>query len=70
MPGRRVEIPIGDGGRQVYTVGEAARLLGISEAHAYDLINEGAFPVRCLQLGWSKKISKPELDRWLAGETA
>jgi len=52
----------------VYTVDQAARLLGISRSHAYDLIARGEFPVATRQLGRRRLIPRAALDRYLAGE--
>ena len=52
------------------SVPEAARLLGIGKSLAYDLARRGEFPVRVLRLGQRMRVSRVELDRYLAGEVA
>jgi len=52
----------------VYSVEEAARLLGISRAYAYQLITRDKFPVRVRHLGRRRLIPRAALDRYLAGE--
>ena len=46
--------------RRVWTVGEAARLLGISRAHAYELVARGGLPH--LRLGRRIVIPRHALD--------
>lgn len=53
-----------------YSVAQAARLLGISRSHAYDLIARGEFPVTTRTLGRRRLIPRAALDRYLAGEPA
>jgi excisionase family DNA binding protein len=46
----------------------AGRVLGIGKSTAYELAARGEFPVRVLQLGRKKLVSRTELDAYLAGE--
>ncbi|WP_409480557.1 helix-turn-helix domain-containing protein [Micrococcus luteus] len=52
------------------SVPEAGRLLGIGKSLAYDLARRDEFPVRILRLGQRMRVSRVELDRYLAGEVA
>ena len=52
------------------SVPEAGRLLGIGTSLAYDLARRDEFPVRILRLGQRMRVSRVELDRYLAGEVA
>lgn len=47
----------------VYSVAEAAKIIGISTGYAYKLVNKGRLPV--LDLGTRKIIPKEYLDAWL-----
>ena len=53
--------------RLVWTVEEAARLLGISRAHAYELVARGELPH--LRLGRRLVVPKHAIDVLLAGAT-
>ena len=46
----------------------AGRVLGIGKSTAYELAARGEFPVRVLQLGRKKLVSRTELEAYLAGE--
>ncbi|MFC0247701.1 helix-turn-helix transcriptional regulator [Citricoccus parietis] len=46
----------------------AGRVLGIGKSTAYELAARGEFPVRVLQLGRKKLVSRAELDSYLDGE--
>lgn len=52
--------------RAVYTVEEMGRVLGISRAFAYDIVQRKE--IRCVQLGRRKMIPKVEIDKLLNGE--
>lgn len=52
------------------TVTEAARLLGISKSHAYELIGRGQFPIPVLRLGARVVVPAAPLRRLLGGERA
>jgi excisionase family DNA binding protein len=56
-------------GPLVYSVEEAARLLGISTSSAYELIARSEFPVSTRQLGRRRIVPRAALDRYL-GEPA
>lgn len=47
----------------VYSVAEAAKIIGISTGYAYKLVNRGKLPV--LDLGTRKIVPKEYLDEWL-----
>jgi excisionase family DNA binding protein len=51
-----------------YSVTDAARRLGISRRHAYDLIHEQRFPVRVLRVGDRLLVPRSLLDRFVAGD--
>ncbi len=51
--------------RKVWTVSEVARLLGISRAHAYDLVAQGAIPH--VRLGRRIVVPKIAVDELLRG---
>ncbi len=57
------EVPRPDGERLVWSVEEAGRLLGISRAHAYELVARGA--LTHVQLGRRIVIPKRALDELL-----
>ena len=52
------------------SVPEAARLLGIAERTAYDLIDRDEFPVRVEQVGGRKKVSRILIQRLAEGEVS
>jgi excisionase family DNA binding protein len=52
--------------RRVWTVAEAGRLLGISRAHAYELVARGELPH--LRLGRRLVVPKHALEALLAGD--
>lgn len=56
--------------RRTLTLAEACAVLGVSSSTGYRLAKRGDFPVRVLQVGWSKKVSRDELDAYLAGREA
>lgn len=49
--------------RRTLSVSEAARVLGISRAHAYDCVHSGELPA--IVLGRRIVVSKAVLDRFL-----
>lgn len=50
----------------VYSVQEAAELLGISKSYAYELVRNGTIPV--LELGKKRVIPKEKFNNWINGE--
>lgn len=54
--------------RETLTMREACAILGIHESTGYRLAAAGKFPVRVLDVGWSKKVSRSELERYLNGQ--
>ena len=50
--------------REVYTVGEVARLLGVSAPHIYRAINKGELPGG-MKIGRRYIISKSKFDKYL-----
>lgn len=56
--------------RQTLTFAEACAILDISPSTGYRLAAKGEFPIRVLQIGGSKKISRRELDAYLASQEA
>lgn len=54
--------------RLVYTVTEAAGVLGISRAKAYEEVRAGAIPARRLGRRWV--VPKAQLHTWLEGGDA
>lgn len=52
--------------RLTLKVEEAARLLGISRSHAYDLVRDGVIP--SLRLGRRIVVPRRAIDAMLAGE--
>lgn len=54
--------------QQTVSLPYAGRVLGIGKSTAYELAARGEFPVRVLQLGRKKLVSRSELDAFLAGE--
>lgn len=50
----------------VYSIQEAADLLGISKSYAYELVRKGAIPV--LKLGKKRVIPKEKFNQWINGE--
>lgn len=54
----------------VWSIAEAAALLGIGRQTAYDLIRRGEFPLPVLQLGRRKVIAKAVMARYLTQEPA
>lgn len=61
-------IPGSEEGRLVWTVEEAGRLLGISRAHAYELVARGDLPH--IRLGRRVVIPKHAIAELLARATA
>jgi excisionase family DNA binding protein len=59
--------PLADAPRRVYTVEEAAGLLGISRGTGYELARRGELP-GARRLGGRIIVVRAELDRYLAGE--
>lgn len=50
----------------VYTIQEAAEMLGISRSYAYELVRNGTIPV--LELGKKRVIPKEKFNKWLNSE--
>ena len=48
---------------RTYTVNEIARMLGVSQARAYRLVQEGLF--KSVRIGNAIRISKRSFDHWL-----
>ena len=48
---------------RTYTVHEIARILGVSQARAYRLVQEGLF--KSVRIGNAIRISKRSFDHWL-----
>lgn len=48
---------------RTYTVNEAARILGVSQARAHRLVQEGLF--KSVRIGNAIRISKRSFDKWL-----
>ena len=48
---------------RTYTVNEIARILGVSQARAYRLVQEGL--VKSVRIGNAIRISKRSFDHWL-----
>ena len=48
---------------RTYTVNEVARTLGVSQARAYRLVQEGLF--KSVRIGNAIRISKRSFDHWL-----
>ena len=48
---------------RTYTVNEVARILGVSQARAYRLVQEGFF--KSVRIGNAIRISKRSFDHWL-----
>lgn len=50
----------------VYSIQEAADLLGISRSYAYELVRKGTIP--SLELGRKRVIPKGKFNQWVNGE--
>lgn len=50
----------------VYSIQEAANLLGISQSYAYELVRNGTIP--SLELGKKRVIPKVKFNQWVNGE--
>ena len=48
---------------RTYTVNEIARILGVSQARAYRLVQEGLF--KSVRIGNAIRIPKRSFDKWL-----
>ena len=48
---------------RTYTVNEIARILGVSQARAYRLVQEGLF--KSVRIGNAIRLSKRSFDEWL-----
>ena len=48
---------------RTYTVNEIARILGVSQARAYRLVQDGLF--KSVRIGNAIRISKRSFDHWL-----
>ena len=48
---------------RTYTVNEIARILGVSQARAYRLVQEGLF--KSVRIGNAIRIPKRSFDHWL-----
>ena len=53
---------------QVYTVAEIQRILRISRAMSYELVNSGAFPI--IRIGKSIRIPVNAFQEWLVSNAA
>lgn len=51
--------------KRTYTVGEIAKLLGVSKTSAYNLINSNQF--HSVKIGGRHRVSKKVFDEWLDG---
>lgn len=51
----------------VYSIQEAANLLGISRSYAYELVRNGTIPA--LELGRKRVIPKEKFLEWINGNT-
>lgn len=47
---------------------EAARILRIGRSTAYELAKLGEFPIRVLKIGKQWRVTRADLERFLAGE--
>lgn len=52
--------------KMVYSIEEAANLLGISRSYAYELVRKGTIP--SLELGRKRVIPKGKFNQWVNGE--
>lgn len=50
--------------KQLMTIAEAARVLAISESHAYSLAKEGLLPV--VRVGRRVRVNPADLERFIA----
>lgn len=50
----------------VYSIREAADLLGISQSYVYELVRKGTIP--SLELGKKRVIPKVKFNQWVNGE--
>lgn len=48
---------------RTYTVNDVARILGVSQARAYRLVQEGLF--KSVRIGNAIRIPKRSFDKWL-----
>jgi excisionase family DNA binding protein len=48
------------------SVAQAAERLGISRQHCYDLIAEGTFPAKVIELGTRKRVVRASLEELLS----
>ncbi len=51
----------------VYSIQEAANLLGISRSYAYELVRNGTIPA--LELGKKRVIPKEKFIEWINGKS-
>ena len=56
--------------RPLVSVGEAARLMGLSRAAVYRSIHKGDLPVPLLQISGRWRIPRRAVERLIAGELA
>lgn len=49
-------------------VGQAGKAFGISKSHAYDLVNRGEFPARCIRVGGRWRVLTSSIVSVLTGE--
>lgn len=49
------------------SVGEAAVALGISRTTTYQMLREGRFPVRVIQIGGRYRVPRRDLERFIEG---
>jgi len=52
--------------RAVYSIQEAAEILGISKSYAYELARNGTLPV--LELGRKRVVPKERFHKWINEE--
>ena len=54
--------------KMVYTIKEAAELLGISQSYTYEMVRKGVIP--SLQVGNKRVIPKTKFNDWVNGNQA
>lgn len=52
--------------KMVYTIKEAAELLGISQSYTYEMVRKGVIP--SLQIGNKRVIPKTKFNDWVNGK--
>jgi predicted DNA-binding transcriptional regulator AlpA len=53
----------------ILSIRDAAHVLGMGTATAYDHVRKGTFPVEPVLIGGRHKILRSDLDRFLAGKS-